>query len=137
MRTRSGRHGPDRGHTAGEQPERGEQQGEDDGTGVLPGVRPGEQPHGSRERGHPEPLHGDAPASGPVVDPGEHGAERGEDPDGGPPQQHGREQQRSSGQRPSQHRVPGHRSPLRTQSMSEPGRQDEGSGAGHGAPVVG
>ncbi|WP_408995192.1 hypothetical protein [Streptomyces scabiei] len=80
MGPRSGGHESDRAHPAGEEAECGEQQGEDHGAGVLPGVGAGEQADGSRERGHPEALDGHAAASGAVVDPGEHGAERGEDP---------------------------------------------------------
>ncbi|WP_167459195.1 MULTISPECIES: hypothetical protein [Streptomyces] len=122
MRTRSARDGPDGTDGSGDEPESGEEESEHDSTDVLSGVRPDEQPSGPGERGHPEPLHGRPPAPGPVIDPGEHGPDGGDDSEGGPPGQHGREQQRPGGQRSPQDRVPRHGLAPRSQGVGEPGR---------------
>jgi hypothetical protein len=133
LRPGTGGHGPDGTDTPGEQPEQGQDEGEHHGVRVFPGERPHEQPGGPGQRRYPDPLDRGPPAPWPVVDPGEHGPERGDDPDGGLVEEHGRQQQRPTRQGPSHHRVPRHGPPLRTQSMSEPGRHGEreaGQGCG-------
>ncbi len=123
LRTGTGGDGPDGTEPAGDQPDAGEEEGEHDGPHMLAGIRPDQQPPGSRERGPTEPLDRGPSAAGPVVDSGEHRPERGQHPERRPPGQHGGEKQRPGGQRPPRDRAPRNRAALGTQRVGEPGRK--------------
>lgn len=129
---RPGRHGPDGADTPGDQSEPGQHQGQRHRPEMPAGVRPDEQPERPRERGYADPPHGGTAAARPVVDACQHGGDRGDDPEGGPPGDQGGAQQRPAGQRAPDHRVPGHRAALGVQGVAEPGRECVGGGAEHG-----
>ncbi|GHA17044.1 hypothetical protein GCM10010372_15930 [Streptomyces tauricus] len=136
-----GRHGPHRADGPGEQPERGEGQGQRGGAEAFPCVRADGDARGSGQPGYADPGHGGAAAPRPVVDPGEHGSERGHDPEGLPPHEDGHDQQGPGGEHPAHHGVPWDGPPLGPQRVREPGREgcrrnaEERSRHGHGAPV--
>ncbi len=136
-----GRDGPDGADASGEEPEPGKQNGERDGPEPIPRDRPDEQPDRPHHSGHPEPPHGAPAATGPVVDPGEHGGDGRHDPERGTTDNDRDQQQRPSGQRPTRDRTPWNGPPLRTQSMRDPGRKlrptqhNTTHGAVHRAPV--
>ena len=99
-----------------------------DGPDVLPGVRPDDQPDRPRERGHPEPLHGDPPAPGPVVDPGEHGGDGGDDTEGGPVRRGRR--RAAAARRPAPPASPRSRAPARAGHAGRGRARAEGASAG-------
>ncbi|MCF0090303.1 hypothetical protein B0E37_05410 [Streptomyces sp. MH192] len=125
---------PDGADRTPEQSQKGEQQGQGHRTGVPSGVTAGQQPGRTGQRGQTEPADRGASAAGAVVDAGEHGAERGDDSQGGASGEHAREQQWTRGQRPAHHRAPGDGPALGAQCVGDPERQARG-GAVHGAPV--